>query len=91
MNLDCETRIQTEMRLARAEPDLFDASQKRIEALMEKDPYRRFLRSTLYLKLLDFCQKHEASHLQSNNQKGVESLDIPEGSVCTNSSPPALA
>eukprot|EP00108_Taenia_solium_P012072 TsM_001103600 transcript=TsM_001103600 gene=TsM_001103600 len=31
--LDCETRIQTESRLSQAEPDLFDASQKRIEAL----------------------------------------------------------
>ncbi|VDO04683.1 unnamed protein product [Rodentolepis nana] len=57
VNLDCETRIQTEMRLSQAEPDLFDASQKRIEALMEKDPYRRFLRSNLFLKLLDKCQK----------------------------------
>nr|CDS31160.1 regulator of G protein signaling 3 [Hymenolepis microstoma] len=59
VNLDCETRIQTEARLGQAEPDLFDASQKRIEALMEKDPYRRFLRSNLFLKLLDKCQKLE--------------------------------
>ncbi|VDN15865.1 unnamed protein product [Dibothriocephalus latus] len=51
VNLDCETRLQTESRLAEAEPDLFDACQKRIEALMEKDPYIRFLRSALYYKL----------------------------------------
>ncbi|VDL89642.1 unnamed protein product [Schistocephalus solidus] len=51
VNLDCETRLQTESRLSEAGPDLFDTCQRRIEALMEKDPYIRFLRSTLYYKL----------------------------------------
>uniref|UniRef100_A0A0R3VY16 RGS domain-containing protein n=1 Tax=Taenia asiatica TaxID=60517 RepID=A0A0R3VY16_TAEAS len=72
VNLDCETRIQTELRLSQAEPDLFDASQKRIEALMEKDPYRRFLRSTLYLKLLSFCQKQEESNSSPTDNKATE-------------------
>ncbi|CDS37894.1 regulator of G protein signaling 3 [Echinococcus multilocularis] len=72
VNLDCETRLQTELRLSQAEPDLFDASQKRIEALMEKDPYRRFLRSTLYLKLVGFCQKQEGSNSTPTDSKTVE-------------------
>lgn len=55
--MDCETRLQTERRLSRGERDLFDNSQKRIEALMEKDPYRRFLRSSLYMKLKDCISK----------------------------------
>ncbi|KAL5104759.1 Regulator of G-protein signaling 4 [Taenia crassiceps] len=72
VNLDCETRIQTELRLSQAEPDLFDASQKRIEALMEKDPYRRFLRSALYLKLIDLCQEQEGSNPSPTDDKAVE-------------------
>ncbi|VDM20921.1 unnamed protein product [Hydatigera taeniaeformis] len=72
VNLDCETRIQTESRLSQAEPDLFDASQKRIEALMEKDPYRRFLRSTLYQNLIGFCQKQEGVDSTPTDSKTVE-------------------
>ncbi|VDL64340.1 unnamed protein product [Hymenolepis diminuta] len=95
VNLDCETRIQTEARLAQAELDLFDASQKRIEALMEKDPYRRFLRSNLFLKLLDKCQKLENTNPNSpednpDNSNSVILIDhVPESTTADEVSPKA--
>ncbi|KAL3320461.1 Regulator of G-protein signaling 3 [Cichlidogyrus casuarinus] len=52
VNLDSKTRIKTEEALANPTPQTFDSAQKRIQALMEKDSYRRFLRSEVYCTLL---------------------------------------
>jgi len=38
--------------LSRADTKAFEAAQKRIEALMEKDSYPRFLQSDLFQRLL---------------------------------------
>ncbi|VDD74720.1 unnamed protein product [Mesocestoides corti] len=90
VNLDCETRMQTERRLPRAESDLFDASQKRIEALMEKDPYRRFLRSTIFLKLLEICEKEAASVQEDepnpNSRSSTFSQNAESGIIYQNAS-----
>ncbi|BHF79866.1 Regulator of G-protein signaling 3 [Sparganum proliferum] len=84
VNLDCETRLQTESRLAEAGPDLFDACQKRIEALMEKDPYIRFLRSALYYKLKEMTGVSTAA---TSPPTGVQDCGNPDKPVST--SPPS--
>nr|VZI44265.1 unnamed protein product [Spirometra erinaceieuropaei] len=78
VNLDCETRLQTEARLAEAGPDLFDACQKRIEALMEKDPYIRFLRSALYYKLKEVTG---ISAVVTSHPNGVQDCGNPDKSA----------
>lgn len=45
--------MQTEADLSDPTPTLFENAQKRIQALMEKDSYSRFLRSDIYLTILN--------------------------------------
>ena len=58
MNLDTETRMSTIVNIDNPPLDTFDRAQKRIQGLMEKDSYQRFLKSELYINLL-----RRASHL----------------------------
>lgn len=52
VNLDAMVREETRQNVSRACPSSFDEAQKMIFILMEKDSYRRFLRSTLVQDLL---------------------------------------
>ena len=52
VNLDSKTRLQTMSSLSRPSAHTFEQSQRRIESLMEKDSYQRFLRSDLYHALI---------------------------------------
>ncbi|XP_014672661.1 PREDICTED: regulator of G-protein signaling 3-like [Priapulus caudatus] len=52
VNLDSKTRIATISALATPTPSTFDPAQHRIQGLMEKDSYGRFLKSPLYLELI---------------------------------------
>lgn len=52
MNLDAVIREETRQNVSSACPSSFDEAQKMIYVLMEKDSYRRFLRSTLVQDLL---------------------------------------
>ena len=52
MNLDIEIRAHTAQNILNPSSDTFDRAQKRIQALMEKDSYPRFLASDLYKNLL---------------------------------------
>ncbi|XP_071505371.1 uncharacterized protein [Diadema antillarum] len=52
VNLDSRTRLETVDNLNAPDEHTFDQAQKRIEALMEKDSYPRFLRSEIYQKIL---------------------------------------
>lgn len=45
MNLDAATREETRQNLENACPSCFDGAQRMIYILMEKDSYRRFLKS----------------------------------------------
>lgn len=58
VNLDAVTREDTKQNLQNACPSCFDEAQKMIYTLMEKDSYRRFLKSKL---ILDLSQKNEAN------------------------------
>ncbi|VDM92681.1 unnamed protein product [Litomosoides sigmodontis] len=53
VNLDSDTRAATKAALENgAKPNMFSLAQTRIEQLMAKDSYRRFLKSQLFLDLL---------------------------------------
>lgn len=53
MNLDAETRLLTLNNVQAKIPDqtAFDRAQKRIQHIMERDSYSRFLQSKLFLEL----------------------------------------
>lgn len=54
MNLDSDTRAATKAALeSGAKPNMFTLAQGRIEQLMAKDSYRRFLKSKMFLDLLN--------------------------------------
>lgn len=54
MNLDAETRLITLTNVQSNNPDphAFDRAQRRIQHMMERDSYLRFLQSELFLELL---------------------------------------
>ncbi|TRZ04065.1 hypothetical protein DNTS_025249 [Danionella cerebrum] len=51
VNLDSATRELTRDNLERSDPSCFDEAQSKIFTLMEKDSYRRFLKSKLFMDL----------------------------------------
>ncbi|KAJ8397125.1 hypothetical protein AAFF_G00009790 [Aldrovandia affinis] len=53
VNLDSHTREHTKDGLQSASRSCFDLAQRRIYGLMEKDSYPRFLRSELYMDLVN--------------------------------------
>ncbi|KAM9370927.1 regulator of G-protein signaling 3 isoform 2-T2 [Phaethornis superciliosus] len=61
VNLDSYTREHTKENLQNITRSCFDLAQKRIYGLMEKDSYPRFLRSDLYLDIIN--QKKATSPL----------------------------
>uniref|UniRef100_A0A2I4C7A7 Regulator of G-protein signaling 4 n=1 Tax=Austrofundulus limnaeus TaxID=52670 RepID=A0A2I4C7A7_AUSLI len=54
VNLDAVTREKTRQEVEDGSPSCFDEAQKMIYKLMEKDSYRRFLKSKL---IQDLCRK----------------------------------
>lgn len=53
VNLDSYTREHTKENLQDVTRSCFELAQKRIHGLMEKDSYPRFLRSELYMDLVN--------------------------------------
>uniref|UniRef100_A0A2K6GXF7 Regulator of G-protein signaling 1 n=1 Tax=Propithecus coquereli TaxID=379532 RepID=A0A2K6GXF7_PROCO len=56
INIDFHTRESTAKKIKAAAPTCFDEAQKVIYTLMEKDSYPRFLKSDIYLNLLNDLQ-----------------------------------
>ena len=52
INLDSNTRVATLQNLEQPSRDTFEVAQRRIQNLMEKDSYPRFLSSQYYSALL---------------------------------------
>jgi len=48
INLDSKTREETAVKMVSPDRMTFEVAQKRIQALMAKDSYPRFLRSEFY-------------------------------------------
>ncbi|XP_054613893.1 regulator of G-protein signaling 3a isoform X3 [Dunckerocampus dactyliophorus] len=65
VNLDSYTRDHTKDNLQNVTRSCFDLAQRRIYGLMEKDSYPRFLRSELYLDLIN--QKKASSTSTSSS------------------------
>lgn len=66
VNLDSSTREQTCRNLLVPTASCFDEAQRKIFHLMEKDSYRRFLKSRFYLELAN------PSSSVSEKQKGAK-------------------
>ncbi|XP_038205779.1 regulator of G-protein signaling 1 [Arvicola amphibius] len=56
INIDFRTRESTAKKIKSPTPTSFDEAQKVIYTLMEKDSYPRFLKSNIYLNLLNDLQ-----------------------------------
>ncbi|EDL39503.1 regulator of G-protein signaling 1 [Mus musculus] len=56
INIDFHTRESTAKKIKTPTPTSFDEAQKVIYSLMEKDSYPRFLKSNIYLNLLNDLQ-----------------------------------
>ncbi|XP_055480594.1 regulator of G-protein signaling 1 [Psammomys obesus] len=56
INIDFHTRESTAKKIKAPTPTSFDEAQKVIYTLMEKDSYPRFLKSNIYLNLLNDLQ-----------------------------------
>ncbi|XP_027627055.1 regulator of G-protein signaling 1 isoform X2 [Tupaia chinensis] len=56
INIDFRTRESTAKKVKAPTPTCFDEAQKIIYTLMEKDSYPRFLKSDIYLNLLNDLQ-----------------------------------
>lgn len=67
VNLDSCTREETSRNMLEPTITCFDEAQKKIFNLMEKDSYRRFLKSRFYLDLVNL------SSCGSEKQKGAKS------------------
>ncbi|XP_036382005.1 LOW QUALITY PROTEIN: regulator of G-protein signaling 3-like [Megalops cyprinoides] len=61
VNLDSHTREHTKDNLQSVTPSCFDLAQRRIYGLMEKDSYPRFLRSELYMDLINQKKPHSTA------------------------------
>jgi len=58
INLDSKTRESTGVAMSSPDRTTFEVAQKRIQALMDKDSYPRFLRSDVYQELLGDKKAH---------------------------------
>ncbi|XP_033884197.1 regulator of G-protein signaling 8-like isoform X1 [Acipenser ruthenus] len=58
VNIDFQTREITRRNLQEPTPSCFDDAQGKVHSLMEKDSYPRFLRSKIYMDLLNQTQTH---------------------------------
>ncbi|XP_028855612.1 regulator of G-protein signaling 4 [Denticeps clupeoides] len=68
VNLDSSTREQTRKNLLGHDITCFDEAQSKITTLMEKDSYRRFLNSKLFLDLLEPSRSSTHCSWESNKK-----------------------
>lgn len=73
VNLDIEIRAHTAQNILNPTPDTFERAQKRIQALMEKDSYPRFLESDLYKNLLASAYPPPSSSSSSSSNTAAAS------------------
>ncbi|XP_047444249.1 regulator of G-protein signaling 4 [Mugil cephalus] len=69
VNLDAVTRDETRQNMENACPSCFDEAQKMIYTLMEKDSYRRFLKSKV---VQDLCQSQTRTTHDKKEKKSCD-------------------
>ncbi|KAK7094721.1 hypothetical protein V1264_006232 [Littorina saxatilis] len=52
INLDAKTRMKTLANLSSHNKEVFEEAQRKVQALMEKDSYPRFLESEVYQRII---------------------------------------
>ena len=52
INLDAKTRVRTLASLETPRKEVFEEAQRKVQALMEKDSYPRFLESDVYQRII---------------------------------------
>uniref|UniRef100_A0A3B4H4I1 Regulator of G-protein signaling 4-like n=1 Tax=Pundamilia nyererei TaxID=303518 RepID=A0A3B4H4I1_9CICH len=72
VNLDAATREKTRQNVENACPSCFDDAQKMIYTLMEKDSYRRFLKSKL---IQDLCQQQSNAAQEKKEKRSYDMAD----------------
>lgn len=72
VNLDAATRENTRQNVENACPSCFDEAQKMIYTLMEKDSYRRFLKSKL---IQDLCQQQSNTAQEKKEKRSCDTAD----------------
>ncbi|XP_004567417.1 regulator of G-protein signaling 4 [Maylandia zebra] len=72
VNLDAATREKTRQNVENACPSCFDDAQKMIYTLMEKDSYRRFLKSKL---IQDLCQQQSNAAQEKKEKRSCDMAD----------------
>jgi hypothetical protein len=80
VNLDIDIRGHTAEKMLNPTHDTFDRAQKRIQSLMEKDSYPRFLESELYKNLTSSQASNTPSHAMSNTSLNESSAPGTSGS-----------
>uniref|UniRef100_A0A1A7Y1X9 Regulator of G-protein signalling 4 n=1 Tax=Iconisemion striatum TaxID=60296 RepID=A0A1A7Y1X9_9TELE len=76
VNLDAATRDKTRQEVENGRSSCFDEAQKMIYTLMEKDSYRRFLKSKL---IQDLCQKETCCASEKKSCDWAESRQVLAG------------
>lgn len=85
VNLDAETRLVTMTNVQSNNPDqhIFDRAQRRIQHMMERDSYLRFLQSELFLELV-----HPDRYPGSSSSQSAVAATLAEDSVFEKSAAP---
>ncbi|KAF4112289.1 regulator of G-protein signaling 4 [Onychostoma macrolepis] len=71
VNLDSATRELTRKNLERCDASCFEEAQSKIFTLMEKDSYRRFLKSKLFLELSQPLLDNKPCSLEKKGKRHV--------------------
>ncbi|XP_041126743.1 regulator of G-protein signaling 4-like [Polyodon spathula] len=71
VNLDSSTREETSRNLLEPTTACFDEAQRRIFLLMEKDSYRRFLKSKLYQDMVQQTSSSSSFRIQKRRKNKV--------------------
>ncbi|KAK7144853.1 hypothetical protein R3I94_011061 [Phoxinus phoxinus] len=71
VNLDSATREQARKNLERCDASCFEEAQSKIFSLMEKDSYRRFLKSKLFLELSQPLTPNKPCSLEKKGKQHI--------------------
>ncbi|XP_048844313.1 regulator of G-protein signaling 4-like [Brienomyrus brachyistius] len=74
VNLDSTTKEETRRNLENINPTNFEEAQRKIFLLMEKDSYRRFIKSKLFLDILQQPEKRNICGIMKRGRRNSPDL-----------------